>query len=361
MKSLFDRTQLSNISLKNRFIRSATWEELADKKGHMTKELFKVYENLANGGIGALITGYAFVTKDEQPNPGMMGIYNDSFIEEYRALTDMVHKYNTQIILQIAYGGSQTNFDLGKRIIWGPSSVENSVTKVIPDEMTKEEIKVLIKAFADGGLRAKKAGFDGVQLHGAHGYLLSQFLNPYYNRRNDQYGGSIENRSRIIFEIYEAVREKVGKDFPILIKVNCGDFMDNGLILEESLYISKKLSEMGIDGIEISGGCASSKPNEGPVRTKVNSKEKESYFKEHARRIASEVDTPIILVGGNRSIDVMDEILNSTDIEYFSLCRPLLCEPHLINRWAKGDTTKAKCVSCNKCFEVVGKTCIFNR
>lgn len=123
MKRLFDNTTLSNMNLKNRFFRSATWEAMADNKGHMTEKLYNVYENLAKGGVGTIITGYAYVTEDEQPNPRMMGIYNDSFIEEYKAFTDRIHKFDTNIILQIAYGGSQTNFNVGERIILGPSAV----------------------------------------------------------------------------------------------------------------------------------------------------------------------------------------------------------------------------------------------
>lgn len=353
MKNLFDKTKLSGIDMENRFVRAATWEAMADKKGYLTDELMKVYEDLAKGGVGLILTGYAFVIKDEQPNPGMMGIYDDSFIDDYKKITEMVHNNNSKIILQIAYGGSQTNYNIGTREIWGPSAVEHKFTRVTPKEMTKEEIDKLIKAFGDASLRAKKAGFDGVELHGAHGYLLSQFLNPYYNRRKDEYGGSIENRARIIFEIYEEVRNQVGKDYPVLIKINCSDFSDEGLTFEESKYVVKELSKKGIDAIEVSGGK--------PIRSKVHSADTESYFRTYAQEIAREVDVPVILVGGNKSLEVMEDILETTEIEYFSLSRPLLREPDLINRWKKGDRDKAKCVSCSKCFHPEGSVCIFNR
>lgn len=360
MKTLFDETKMGKITLKNRFIRAATWEELADEKGHLTDELIVVYENLAQNNVGTIITGYSFIIENQQTNYNMMGIYNDSFIDEYKTLTKAVHKYNANIILQIMNGGSQTEYKTKNDRTWGPSQIENISTKILSKEMTVEEIKVLIKAFADAALRAKKAGFDGVEIHGGHGYLLNQFLSPYYNRRKDEYGGSIENRARLLFQVYEAVRNAVGSRFPILVKMNCEDFIEQGLSLKDSKYVCKKLSQMGIDAIEISGGSSdSSAHNKNASRTGINTIEKESYFKIQATEIAEEVSVPIILVGGNRSLEEMNELLNKTKISYFSLCRPLLCEPNLIKRWYEGDTQKSKCISCNKCFDIKGKYCIF--
>ena len=366
MKDLFDKTKIKNMNMKNRFIRGALWDQLADDRGHMTSEIFNIYKELAQGGVGTIITGYTFVTKDEQPNPGMMGIYDDSFIAEYKEFTDMVHSYETNIIMQIVYGGSQTNMNPPSKLIWGPSAVKNEISQVIPTEMTKEDIKTLVKAHGDAALRVKKSGFDGVEMHAAHGYLLSQFLCPHYNRRTDEYGGCIENRGRIIFEIYDEIRKRVGDDFPIFIKINSEDFMEDGLTSAESIIVSKKLAELGIDAIEISGGTESAKSvldnNLGPVRMKENiGKEKESYFKEHTAKLAQEVDIPVILIGGNRHFDVMEHMLNNTKIKYFSLARPLTSEPDLINRWESGDTQRSKCISCNKCFGIPGMRCIFNK
>lgn len=361
MKKLFDNTTLGNINLKNRFFRSATWEAMADEKGHMTDELYRVYEDLAKGGIGTIITGYAFVTEDEQPNPGMMGIYDDSFISEYKEFTDKIHSFDTNIILQIAYGGSQTTFNVGQRTILGPSAVPHDICGITPKEATKEDIEYLIESFADASLRAKKSGFDGVQLHGAHGYIYSQFLNPHYNKRTDEYGGSIENRSRIILETLRAMREKVGKDFPILIKINSSDFMEDGLTFEECKYVCRKLEELGIDAIEISGVLGAKQEDKTVEEKGLSYLEKESYFRKYASEIAEEIDVPIILVGGNRSFSLMEDILNNSKITYFSLSRPFLREPDLINRWKRGDKSKAKCISCGKCRGENGNLCIFNR
>jgi len=358
MEFLFDQTQLAGMKLKNRFVRSATYDGLADERGHMTEKLFQVYENLAIGGVGTIITGLTYVSDSEEPIPGQMGIYEDSFIDEYQKMTEMVHRHDANIVLQIACLGSQTPPGTRGKVMWGPSAIEDLGYKTTPVEMTMQDIRLVQGAFADAAIRAKKAGFDGVQMHVAHGYLLSKFLTPYYNRRTDGYGGNIENRARMVFETYRAIREKVGPEYPVLIKINCDDFMDQGMIFEECKYVCTKLAELGINGIELSGGSQSSRPDEGVVR-KIQP-DQESYFKPYAAELAQEIGVPVILVGGNRDFASLTDIINQTAIQYFALSRPLICESDLINRWKSGDVTRAKCVSCNKCFRKGGTRCVFN-
>jgi 2,4-dienoyl-CoA reductase-like NADH-dependent reductase (Old Yellow Enzyme family) len=361
MKTLFDKTELSGIQLRNRFFRAATWENMADDEGHLTAKLIKLYKNLSKGGVGLIITGYARVMKDEQPMPRMMGIYDDSFVEDYKKLTEIVHKNECKIIMQIAYGGSYTDYKVEEREIWGPSAVAHQVYGTVPNEMTKENIKSLIDAFANAAVRAKASGFDGVEYHASHGYLLSQFLTPYYNRRKDEYGGAIENRARIIYEIYQQTRNRVGSNFPIIIKLHCSDFMEQGFTFEESKIVCQALAKKGIDAIEISGGNFFSSPKVSPVRKNIRSPEHESYFRKYAAEIARLVNIPIILVGGNKSFEVMAEILSNSEIKYFSLSRPLLSEPDLINKWKIDPQTKARCMSCNKCLDDNGNICIIDR
>lgn len=362
MSKIFEPTTIGPMKLKNRLWRSSTWENKADDKGHLTPELIKVYEDLAKGGVGTILTGYAFICEEEQPNPGMMGIYSDDFIPEYKKFTDRVHDLGANIVMQIVYGGSSTSFNVGTRKIMGPSAVEEPVFKVTPVEMTKEDIKYIIKSNADAALRVKEAGFDGVQLHGAHGYLLSQFLTPYFNRRTDEYGGSIENRARIIYEILEAVREKVGPDYPVFIKMHSTDeWGENGLTPDESLIVAKGLQERGMTGIELSGGHLTDDFSTATFKQKLHKKENQSYFKEPAALIAAGLDIPIILVGGNRDMDVMEEILNTTDIEYFSMSRTLFSEPDLPNKWESGFRGKPRCIFCNKCWGSDTNMCILDR
>lgn len=360
MKHLFEKNTIAGMELRNRFVRSATWERKADEKGHMTDSLMKVYADLADGGTGLIITGYAFVIEDEQPNARMMGIYNDSFIDEYKELTEMVHRKGSRIILQIVYGGSFTWYNTGSRVIWGPSAVTNKVSNVTPKEMTPEEIKILVNAFGDAALRAKKSGFDGVEIHGAHGYMLNTFLSPFFNQRTDEYGGSPENRSRILFEILENIKSKTGKDFPVFIKLNCSDFMsDKGFTFAECKELGRRLADAGIDAIDISGGPVfrAPKPDKDPSNYPPEFTGKESYFAGYAKEIADCIDVPVILVGGNRTMDTMEDILNTSKIEYMALSRPLLSEPDLVNKWEKDRYYKPRCTSCNKCFHEDGNDC----
>ncbi len=351
------------MSLKNRFIRSATHEGLADKKGGITDKLIRVYENIAKGGVSTIITGFAFVLEGEPSSSGMIGACDDIFIPGLRELTETVRKNNANIILQLAEGGSQAKFNLKNRTVYGPSAVEHRFTGITPIEMSSGDIKKHVNAFGDAALRAQKSGFDGVQLHAAHGYLLSQFLSPYYNKRTDIYGGSIENRARIIFEAYEKMREQTGGDYPVSIKINCSDFMgDEGLTFEESGFVCKKLDEMGIDLIEISGNVGFNPVSPEVIRPGIRKdSSKQCYFSQYAKIIADETLCPVAVVGGNRDYALMGNILNNSGIEYFSLCRTVLCEADIVNKWEENPGYEPRCVSCNKCWSLKGNLCIFNR
>jgi 2,4-dienoyl-CoA reductase-like NADH-dependent reductase (Old Yellow Enzyme family) len=359
IKTVFEPTNLGGMYLKNRIFRSATRFGLADADGRVTREMLNAYERLAIGGVGTIITGHSYVTDIEKSKmPYQKGIYDDSFIEEYQELTSMVHKYDTNIIMQLNCVGSQTVAVNAGKLIWGPSAVADSVSKIKPKEMVVEEILFLQDAFGDAALRVKKAGFDGVQIHAAHGYVLSKFLSPYYNRRQDEYGGTIENRAKMVLETYSAIRRKVGQDYPVIIKLNCEDYMLQGFTFEDCRYVCHQLTEMGIDAIEISGGNNSSISNMGPIRKIVPGEE--PYFLTSAADIALDVDVPIILVGGIRDVASMENILNHTYIRYFSLSRPLLCESDLVKRWQSGNQIRAKCTSCCKCTGLERTVCILN-
>ena len=207
----------------------------------------------------------------------------------------------------------------------------------------------VVEAFAAAAVRARQAGFDGVQIHAAHGYLLSQFLSPVYNRRRDAFGGALENRAKASLMVLSAIREKVGVDFPVLVKMNCGDFMDKGLTARDAVSVAGMLAQGGVDAIEVSGGLFIN-PKMSPSRMGINREEKEAYFQAEAGQIKKAVDVPLILVGGNRSLDVAARIVGEGGADYISMSRPFIREPGLINRWKSGDYAKAKCLSDNKCF-----------
>lgn len=361
MKNLFGITTIKGMKIKNRFIRSATWENKTTRDGHMTSELYSIYEELAKNEVGMIITGYANIVEEEQPNPGMMGIYNDCFIQEYKTLTESVHQYDCKIVLQVAYGGTKTTYNTENRVIFAPSEVPEMATKTLGKEMTKEDIKYIISAFGEAARRAKESGFDGIEIHGAHTYLINQFLSPYYNRRTDEYGGNLENRMRFLKEICDAMRVQVGEDYPIFVKLTATEFFEGGQSFADTQVICRELERIGIDAIELSGNI------HGKAKRMVGQAfdgytiEEEGYFYQYAEAISKQVNLPIITVGGFSTLGRINDILQNTNIQYFGLSRPLLAEPNLIKRWKEGDQSKVKCIRCSKCRTDTGNYCvIFN-
>jgi 2,4-dienoyl-CoA reductase-like NADH-dependent reductase (Old Yellow Enzyme family) len=260
-----------------------------------------------------------------------------------------VHDQRGKIVCQLAHAGFFANAKLSGQTPIAPSNVAG-MAKAPRHEMTQEDIAGVIKAFADAAGRAKSAGFDGVQIHAAHGYLLSQFISPMFNFRSDEYGGSIENRARLPLEVFKAIRKAVGDGYPVLIKMNCKEFTEQGLTPPEFIQAGTMLADAGIDAIEVSGGLPLS-PKTRPSQLGINKAEMEAYFQEEARALKKRVDVPIILVGGNRSFHVAERILEEGAADYISMSRPLIREPHLINRWKAGDLTESACVSDNMCFQ----------
>ncbi|HIF9062294.1 TPA: NADH:flavin oxidoreductase [Photobacterium damselae] len=358
MSILFTESRLGNMTLKNRFVRSATWENMATEDGHMTEKLYDIYEELAQGEVGLIVTGYANIVEEEKPNAGMMGMYNDSFIDEYKKLTDLVHRYDSKIVMQLAYGGTKTTYNVGERVIFAPSAVAEKGTNTLGKAMTQDEIDYIVQAFAQAVRRAQESGFDGIEIHAAHTYLINQFLSPYYNQRTDQYGGSLENRMRFLVEIIQETRKLVGNDFPILVKLTATEFFEGGQTFEETRIICKKLEQLGVDGIIVSGNI------HGKADTMVGEKhdgytiEAEGYFHQYGQVISQEVSIPVITVGGLSDFSAIEEIANTTNIQYFALSRPLLAEPQLIKRWKDGNIEPVDCERCSKCRTRRGNFCV---
>lgn len=350
MSVLFDKTEINGMSIRNRFVRSATWVGLADEKGRPTQELIGLYRNLAKGGVGVIITGFSYVGKGGKVAPGQLGSYKNGLIRDLKKITNAVHEKDSKIILQTAHGGLFANSDLIEGKPSGPSKIPDSGGSK-RKRMSTKDIEDAIKSFATAAERAKEADFDGVQLHLAHGYLLSQFLSSAFNKRDDKYGGSVENRARISIEILKAVRDKVGNNYPVLAKINCRDFTDGGLSLADSIRTSQMLEKAGIDAIEVSGGLLIN-PKLNPSRTGINSKEDEAYFENEAKSFREKLGVDLMLVGGIRSFDVAERIVSENTTDYVSLSRPLIREPNLIRRWESGDRDRATCISCNKCLGV---------
>lgn len=349
MATLFEETTINGMTLRNRMVRSATWEGMCEQDGRPTERLINCYKDLAKGGIGLIITGYAFVRLDGKNNPGQMGIHTDNFADDYKKMTKAVHEAGGKIAVQLVHGGGQSNAEIAGRQSFAPSAVKVNQFPEMPAELTRDEISKIITAFGEAARRAKSWGVDAIQLHGAHGFLINQFLSPLTNRRTDEYGGSIENRSRFLLEVYRNVRETVGADYPVLIKLNASDHVDGGLEIDDSVYAAKKLAEAGINAIEVSAGTSAS-GEKSPVRRKINKSEKEAYNLKLARRIKEAVSCLLMVVGGFRSYRVAEKAIRDYCMDYISMARPLIREPGLANRWLQGNRKRAMCISCNKCF-----------
>ncbi len=348
MSKLFEGSTINSMELSNRFVRSATWEGMATTDGAVTPKLIETMTALARGGVGLIISGHTYIRAEGQADPWQLGIHKDELIPGLQLMTSAVHKYNGKIVVQLAHAG---NFAIEQLIKESPlvvSDFEGLATSP-RKEITIQGIREIINVFADAAQRAKLAGFDGVQIHSAHGYLLSQFLSPAFNKRQDEYGGNIGNRARIHLEVYKAIRKMVGEDYPVLIKMNCWDFVENELTLEDSLQVAKLLDNAGLDAIELSGGLLINRKLI-PSRMGINSEDKEAYFKEDAGVIKKEINIPLILVGGIRSFKVAEQLVENKVADYISMCRPFIREPDLINRWKTGDRRKAECKSDNLCF-----------
>jgi 2,4-dienoyl-CoA reductase-like NADH-dependent reductase (Old Yellow Enzyme family) len=357
LKTLFDSVKIGSLAVKNRIVRSATYEKMADDKGHVTDRLVDVYRRLS-GSAGLIIMSASYVTEEGNGLPLMLGVHDNSMIPGLAKIAEAVHSGGSKTFVQLVYAGTQASIGVTEKT-FSPSGVADLVTGHAGREMSDDDIRSLVRSYADAARRSAAAGFDGVQIHAAHGYLLSQFLSPYQNRRTDRYGGSPENRSRIIADIIALIR-KENPVIPIIVKINGSDQNSQGLAIEDCVEICRVLESAGLDGIEVSGGTAASKEL-GAIRGGIRTVADEGYFFNDALAIANEVSIPLISVGGFRSPDVMENLLNTTPVEMFSMSRPFLAEPDLVKRWESGDRKRAKCVSCNKCRADDGNYCTIFR
>ena len=354
---LFDRSKIGSLTLRNRLVRSATAEMMADEAGRPLPQMALLYRELARGGVGLLITGHMYVHPSGRAHPRMLGIYSDELIPELKTLTDAVHEEGGAIAAQINHAGRQSRGDLMEDPI-GPSDHPPTPPRSGARAMTVDEIEMLIAAYAQAARRAKEAGFDAVQIHAAHGYLVSQFLSPIANQRRDEWGGCLENRTRFLARVIAAVREQVGPNFPVLAKLGMRDESNDGLSLEKGVEIIRQLPNMGLDAVEISGGLAETGTFN--IVADIGAGQSEAYFRPWAQAVREVAELPVILVGGMRSLETMEDVLTSGDAQLISMCRPLICEPDLPNRLAAGIQPAAACVSKNRCWprkDEVGISC----
>ena len=417
MEKVYEQWAIGSTTMKNRFVRSAIAESLCTTSGVPSKRLMDLYRGLVRGGVGMIITGYSYVCPDGKPSERALCLSDDADMDSLRALAQAVHERQdddeedsqaevvsmpsleelragakverrqvgasaeresgSRVIAQLVYGGSKSTLTpddprsiaveepMGKHAapqpnvdIVGPSPIAHPKTGLVPREATAADIERIVKAFGTAATRAKDAGFDGVEVHAAHGYLLSQFLDGRFNKRDDEYGGSLENRARFALACVRAVRAQVGDDYPVIVKLNSCDVLDDpqgaqgGMTEEESLQVAAWLVEAGASCIEVSGDWHA------VDRETITG---EPFFGSFGTRLARRIDAPVIVTGGWRDPEIIERYLETTDIAAIGMGRPLISQPFLPELWSAGYDNKAECDSCNFCAKHNGIPCILRK
>jgi len=377
MSTLFKPIKLGPIEIQNRFIHSATYEGTALVTGEVTDETLKRYRNLAKGEVGLIIPGYMYIQSHGRTFLHQTGIHNDDMIPGLTKLVQSVHDEGGKIVFQLVHAGRQTTKSVAGAVPISPSSFDRDPLNLVkPRQMIEEDIHGMIKAFGQAAKRAVVAGADGVQIHAAHGYLVNQFLSPFFNRRPDHWGGTDENRFRFLKAVYQEIKTSIPEDRMILVKLNANDYTPKeGVTPSLAAKYAKWLGEIGIDGVEVSCGsthysfmnmCRGDVPIndfvEGlpwwkkPVgwlmmKTLEGKYDlEEGYNLDAAKKIKPELGTiPLSVVGGLRRVAHMEEVIEKGYADLISMSRPFIREPFIVKKFKEGKVDAVSCVSCNKC------------
>lgn len=348
---IFTEARLGPYALINRLARSATAERGADERGKVAGGMVDMYADLARGGAGLIMTGHAYVRADGRTNVSQTGIHTDEMIPGLAKVAGTVHKKSeARIFIQISHAGRAASAELIGSRPAAPSPIPVRMSGENPREMSGDEIEELVELYTLAALRAQEAGFDGVQLHCAHGYLISQFLSPYTNKRDDEWGGSPEGRRKFLFRIVSEISGRA-PGFPITVKINCEDLLTAGTTVEEFVETSRLLDEAGVAGIEVSAGIPETAGK--IIKRNIDAPDKEGYLLYGARALKEAgLRSTILTVGGYRSRTVCEEALEEGSADIISLCRPLITEPDLPEKWRRGESDKSRCVSCSGCLKL---------
>lgn len=328
---MFREIRIGRNTVKNRIVRSATNDHMGYEDGTISDAQVQLYETLAKNDVGLIITGHISVSDRYRADAHQPLISDDRFIAGLKRIPEAVHKYGGIVYAQISQAG--------RKAYLGSADI---------NEMTEQEIETVISEFIDGAVRIKKAGFDGVQVHLAHGYFLSNVLDDSVNHRTDAYGGSAENRFKILHTIIKGIKTKCGEDYSVIVKL-CANNEIQGDYDETLLYYAKELDALGVDAIELSG-----------IDFMKKNRDEKSYYLREALLLKQNVDCPVILVGGLYDKETMQSVLNQ-GIDMISMARPFICEPDFVTKLKNGSTA-AKCVRCFRCFktfQTVYKNCVF--
>jgi 2,4-dienoyl-CoA reductase-like NADH-dependent reductase (Old Yellow Enzyme family) len=320
--------------IKNRLFKSAMSEQLGLHNRDPSAALINLYQQWAVGGCGLLVSGNIMVDRNHIGEPRNVVLDEASDLAVFSEWATAGSGNNTEFWAQLNHPGKQSPSFVNRQPI-APSAISLGLglEKVFltPKAMTEEEILYTIGRYANAAALAKKAGFTGVQIHGAHGYLVSQFLSPRHNQRDDQWGGSLENRMRFALAVYHAIRDAVGADFPVAIKLNSADFMDGGFTEDDSMQVVQALATAGIDLIEVSGGTYES-PEMAQETAKASTRKREAFFMDYAEKIRALVDVPLVVTGGFRSTRGMNEALATGALDMIGIARPMAIDPNVPNQ-----------------------------
>lgn len=350
--SLFDSLTIGQMTIPNRFVRSATGENRG-KDGYVTDSLVGVYRELAKGEIGLVVTGVLYPKKSGRIFQNMIGADTDDTVPGLRRIADAVHEYGGKIAAQIGHGGGHCLPEWTGFQAEGPSSMINPHSGLEVRGLSGEEVRELVHLFVQAARRTVEAGFDAVQIHAAHSHLVSQFLSPVTNKREDEWGGSAQKRSKFLMEIYRGIRKTTGPDFPVLVKLGLEDTHPEGKPLAEGIATARNLAAEGVDALEVSEGFESEPGHH------IRLDAQHPCYLEQCRQVRKEIDIPTILVGGMRSLQDMKSVLENGIADAVSLSRPFIMDPHLVLAFRDGLTTESGCISCNGCVEagIMGEPC----
>ena len=349
MSKLFTPFKIGHLEIKNRFVRSATtsyWSNNED--GTLTDPILEYYEKLAKGDVGLIIKGHSYVSKKGKAHDRQSGLSDEKHLKRMRDLTDLAHSNGSKIVAQINHGGYTCIQD---RATASAYETENWEAR----ELSLKEIEEIIDDFGNAAEMAIKAGFDGVQIHSAHGYLNSQFMSDRVNKREDDYGGSLKNRARLLLKVYNSIREKLGDEAIIGVKINVDDFSpEGGMQVDHTIQVLQWLRDEGLNFAELSGGGP--EQDRSLRKTKGRAKEDTGYSEAtwgaFAAKIRAQVDKlPLILVDGIRSKSTMDSLLDNDIVDFISMSKPLINEPNLAKLMEKGQE-EASCIDCFKCISL---------
>jgi 2,4-dienoyl-CoA reductase-like NADH-dependent reductase (Old Yellow Enzyme family) len=356
MSELFKPLQINSMTIKNRFVRSATVDNLGENQ-LSTEAQLDFYRELVKGEVGLIVSSGLFPSLDGWAAPGQLGIHTDEMIPSLRKITDTVHENDGKIVAQLMHAGWFGNPELSGLQTVGPTETVNPANNLEVRELSSDEVEEKVDEFVKAGGRAAEAGFDGVQIHAAHGWLVSAFLSPVTNRRNDAWGGSAAKRASFVVKITEGLRKVTGPDFPILIKMGIKEYHPEGKSVEEGINSANMFIDAGMDAIEVSEGVEEVPFNH--IRPDATS----PYYVDECRKAREAISKPLILVGGMRNLSEIEKVVDDEIADAVSMCRPFIMDQHIVKKFREGSASESLCTSCNSCIQTMLERnlhCTFN-